>query len=44
MKISKICCIYMKWYSLQNRVSKFTPKKFNEIDPWSNTRAYCEQP
>jgi hypothetical protein len=29
----KIMVILMKWASLQKRVSKFTPKKFYEIDP-----------
>ncbi len=32
--ISNICCIVMKRYSLQKRVSKFMSKKFYEIDPW----------
>jgi hypothetical protein len=35
INISNIYCIFMKRSSLQNRVSKFTPKKFYEIDPWS---------
>ncbi len=30
---SNIYSIVMKRYSLQNRVSKFAPKKFYEIDP-----------
>ncbi len=45
INISIICCITMKVSSLQYRVSKFTPKKFYEIDPGltilSNNRLYC---
>ncbi len=33
INISNIYGIFMKRYSLQNRVSKFTPKMFYEIDP-----------
>ncbi len=32
INISNICCIGMKRSSLQNRLRKFTPKKFYEID------------
>jgi len=32
INISNICSIGMKRSSLQNRVSKFTPKKFYEIE------------
>jgi hypothetical protein len=32
--ISNIYGIFMKRSSLLNRVSKFTPIKFYEIDPW----------
>ncbi len=35
--IGNICCVDMKRSGLQNRVSKFTPKKFFEID----TRGQC---
>jgi hypothetical protein len=35
INISNIYSIFMNICSLQNRVSKFTPKKFYEIDPWS---------
>ncbi len=34
MHISYIYGIIMKISSLQNRQSKFTLKKFYEIDPW----------
>ncbi len=30
----KIMVTLLKWSSLQKGVSKFTPKKFYEIDPW----------
>ncbi len=33
INISNIYGIFMKRSSLQNRLSKFTPKKFYEIDP-----------
>ncbi len=26
---------FIKWSSLEKGVSKFTPKKFYEIDPWT---------
>jgi hypothetical protein len=26
--------MFIKWSSLNKSVSKFTPKKFHEIDPW----------
>jgi hypothetical protein len=35
-----ICGIFMKRSSLQNSVSKFTPKKFYEIDPRSDFNHY----
>ncbi len=31
---------FMKKSSLQTRVSKITPKKFYEIDPWSKSYIY----
>jgi hypothetical protein len=34
INISNICCIAMKRCSLSWGVSKFTQKKFYEIDPW----------
>jgi hypothetical protein len=33
IKISTICCIAMKGSSIQERICKFTTKKFYEIDP-----------
>jgi hypothetical protein len=33
----KIMLTLMQWSSLQKSVSKFTPKKFYEIDPWTRT-------
>ncbi len=39
--MSYICCISMKRSSLQKRVSKFIPKTFYEIDPWSYPRDKC---
>jgi hypothetical protein len=33
IEMQQIYLIFIKWYSLQKRVSKFTPKKFYEIDP-----------
>jgi hypothetical protein len=30
----KIMVTLMQWSSFQKSVSKFTPKKFYEIDPW----------
>ncbi len=37
INISNICCIVMKKSSLQQRVSKFTPNKFYEINPSTMT-------
>ncbi len=34
MAMQQILHILIKWSSLQKRVSKSTPKKFIEIDPW----------
>ncbi len=38
IKMCYICCISIKSFSLQKRVSKFMPKKFYEIDPWSQKK------
>jgi hypothetical protein len=37
INVRNICFIGMKRSSLQYRISKFTPKKFYEIDPWLNS-------
>ncbi len=37
--IHNIYCIGMKKSSLEKIVSKFTPKKVYEIDPWCSTEA-----
>jgi hypothetical protein len=34
INISNTCCSAMKRPSLQEKVGKFAPKKFYEIDPW----------
>jgi len=42
---SNIFGILMKRYIFEHWVSKFTPKKFCEIDPWLQLRNfYCRQP
>ncbi len=34
IKMPQILLMFIKWSSLHKSVSKFTPKKFYEIDPW----------